>query len=268
MTKAERTAFHEEVRKYKAEGHSAREVAEKFGIHKSTAKKLCRGMAPKCKNQYTNGKYDRAENLYRIIKSASPDLEYVGGFTTVDGTVTVKCSQCGYEFERSLITFRVKNGDHSCPMCKRERRKSERIAQQEKKRQSKRADRLLKKKARQLEMDICPICGSVYVKKCKHQRYCSAACQHQNRWRMKDGYRYLFPLEEVYERAKGICYICGGLCDWNDKEEVDGVIVYGNLYPSRDHVIPKSKGGENSWENIKLAHRSCNSRKGSTPLVS
>ena len=83
---------------------------------------------------------------------------------------------------------------------------------------------------------------------------------------MKDGYRYKFSLKELYKREHGICYICGGLCRWDDKQIVNEVIVYGNEYPSRDHVIPKSKGGENSWENIRLAHRICNSRKRDIPL--
>lgn len=83
---------------------------------------------------------------------------------------------------------------------------------------------------------------------------------------MKDGYRYKFGLKELYDRDAGVCYICGGLCDWEDKQAVNGVWIYGNNYPSRDHVIPKSKGGENSWDNLRLAHRLCNSRKRDIPL--
>ena len=31
------------------------------------------------------------------------------------------------------------------------------------------------------------------------------------------------------------------------------------------HVIPKSKGGVNDWNNIRLAHRSCNAKKSTAP---
>lgn len=30
-----------------------------------------------------------------------------------------------------------------------------------------------------------------------------------------------------------------------------------------DHVIPRAKGGSNAVENLRLAHRRCNSRRGS-----
>lgn len=33
---------------------------------------------------------------------------------------------------------------------------------------------------------------------------------------------------------------------------------------SIDHVIPRSRGGNNSLDNLKLAHRDCNSRKGNS----
>lgn len=57
-------------------------------------------------------------------------------------------------------------------------------------------------------------------------------------------------------------HLCGGLCDWEDYVVRDGVVICGDWYPSIDHVIPVSKGGLHSWENVKLAHRKCNTRKG------
>lgn len=37
---------HEEMRKYKAEGHTMQEVADKFGVAKGTAQLICKGIAP------------------------------------------------------------------------------------------------------------------------------------------------------------------------------------------------------------------------------
>ena len=68
-------------------------------------------------------------------------------------------------------------------------------------------------------------------------------------------------IQKLYRRDNGICYLCGGLCDWNDKEIRENTIVCGNQYPSIDHVMPLSKGGLHSWDNVRLAHRICNSLK-------
>jgi 5-methylcytosine-specific restriction endonuclease McrA len=56
--------------------------------------------------------------------------------------------------------------------------------------------------------------------------------------------------------------LCGEKCNWDDIEYKDGKAKAGESYPSIDHIIPLSKGGTQSWENVKLAHRHCNSIKG------
>lgn len=122
-------------------------------------------------------------------------------------------------------------------------------------------------KFKQMTLKQCPICGNCFVALNDNQKYCSYKCRDRNKWTMVDGYRYQFPLDEVYKRDNGICYICGKVCDWNDYAERNGMIIYGDNYPSRDHVIPKSKGGGDSWDNIRLAHRLCNTHKGAHPPV-
>lgn len=73
-------------------------------------------------------------------------------------------------------------------------------------------------------------------------------------------------LKELYERDNGICWICGKSCDWNDKElriSESGhnyLATFGD-YPSIDHVIPLSKYGTHTWDNIRLAHKRCNIKK-------
>jgi len=47
----------------------------------------------------------------------------------------------------------------------------------------------------------------------------------------------------VMARDGGLCQYCGGRAD------------------SIDHVVPRSKGGEHTWENVVAACRPCNSRK-------
>lgn len=51
---------------------------------------------------------------------------------------------------------------------------------------------------------------------------------------------------EVFVRDKFTCQYCG--------------VVHGDL--TLDHVMPRSKGGAHTWENLVTACRSCNHRKG------
>lgn len=57
-----------------------------------------------------------------------------------------------------------------------------------------------------------------------------------------------FALDEIYERDEHICHLCGLLADRSEA--------------SIDHLTPVSLGGLHTRANVKLAHRSCNARKG------
>lgn len=61
-------------------------------------------------------------------------------------------------------------------------------------------------------------------------------------------------LRKIAARDNDECHICGDAVQWNDSPQ-------GNWYPSMDHVIPLAKGGCHTFDNIKLAHRWCNSIK-------
>jgi hypothetical protein len=55
-------------------------------------------------------------------------------------------------------------------------------------------------------------------------------------------------VDAIWARDHGICHLCG---NWVPLPEA-----------SRDHVKPRHHGGKTTWNNIKLAHRNCNSRRG------
>lgn len=58
----------------------------------------------------------------------------------------------------------------------------------------------------------------------------------------------------IAERDRNVCHICG--------IEVD--LTVGTYHPMArtfDHVIPLARGGEHSMQNVKVAHRLCNTRK-------
>ena len=59
----------------------------------------------------------------------------------------------------------------------------------------------------------------------------------------------------VYERDGWTCQLCS--------EPVDvGADPLSDWYPSLDHVVPRSRGGSDEFENLQCAHRICNSKKG------
>jgi 5-methylcytosine-specific restriction endonuclease McrA len=57
-----------------------------------------------------------------------------------------------------------------------------------------------------------------------------------------------YSMNKLYRRDKGVCYLCEKPVR---REEA-----------SKDHVVPKSKGGLNTKNNLALTHNYCNWRKG------
>jgi 5-methylcytosine-specific restriction endonuclease McrA len=57
----------------------------------------------------------------------------------------------------------------------------------------------------------------------------------------------------LFGRDRYICAYCGG--------------HFSNYHDlSKDHIVPRSRGGENTWMNVVTACRTCNSKKGSLTL--
>lgn len=71
-------------------------------------------------------------------------------------------------------------------------------------------------------------------------------------------YDHTVKLSKLIERHNGICQICGLAVDTSDRT---GNAI-GRYYPTIDHIIPISKGGSHTWDNVQLAHMICNSMKG------
>lgn len=60
---------------------------------------------------------------------------------------------------------------------------------------------------------------------------------------------------DVFERDGWLCQLCGG--------GVDGSLSFPEPgSASVDHIVPLSRGGSHTWENVQLAHLGCNMSKG------
>lgn len=251
----------QKILELRAQGLGYKLISKQLGIKKDHVRYVC--------NKHGAGGFivkaelKTYEQIAQFVQERLPNFEYAGNYTGCDGTADIRCLTCGTVMTRSMITIRHRNV--KCRVC--EQKEKERIKQEalELKRleaEERKRQQFWSRSFNQIEMKQCPTCRAFFIGK---NKYCSDKCAHHNKWHMKDGYRRLFPLKEVYKRDGGICYLCGKPCDWTDFFVKDGVIIYGNNYPSRDHVVPKSKGGANDWENIRLAHRGCNAKKHTAP---
>ena len=222
------------------------------------------------KNQYTARMETHAEELV----SRHDGWKYVGGYTGIDGWADIKHLECGTVMRKSVVSIR-KSNTLRCPECEK-RKKEEREQTLAEEREAKAKERHEKKLAmfsgETMAFKVCVVCGGLFVGGRGNKMCCSSECsrKHSNTMssRRKDR-RFTreqmidrdIDLYKLFMRDKGICHICGGLCDWNDIEERESGMVAGNMYPSIDHVLPIAKGGTHQWSNVKLAHRICNSLK-------
>lgn len=111
----------------------------------------------------------------------------------------------------------------------------------------------------------CCVCGKEFKTWKTRKDTCSEKCsrimknqKHDFRRDAKSG----IELRKLAERDGQICHLCGEPVQWDDFEQKGDYKVFGNKYPSIDHVLPISLGGQHSWDNVRLAHRQCNSMKG------
>lgn len=289
MTRQEKAARNEKIAALRRENWSMADIAERFGITESCVSTICKkfGLGG-CKSS-KKGTYNackRAEHTVhmrkddeprriQLIEERLPGFEYIGNFTGSDGTADIRCKKCGTVITRSWVAIR--HGNVACDVCRAEasaaKKAQEKAAQEAAKEAKAKAQKLKKfftQNQEQLELRCCAKCGAWFVPKRKAQQCCSRRCAESlNNTRKKDrrlrllgGYNEEITLPRLYQRDGGICYLCGKPCNWQDFEiRDDGTFIAGDWYPSIDHVVALHDGGAHAWDNVRLAHRWCNSKK-------
>ena len=222
------------------------------------------------------GEYKPKNEVNAFIEERIPGCEYFGNYSGADGRVDLRCKKCGTVFNRSMIS--VRKGHCSCPTC-REKKRREKIIEEHKKTHE-RAKRKMAAEANkqklwsQIMFTSCECCGKVFYTTKSKQKYYSDTCRKimarqyasynhgsDDRLNSTNIVDKDISLKELFLRDKGVCQICGGLCDFNDCRTNDnGTFIAGDLYPSRDHIVPISNGGKHAWDNVRLAHRRCNTK--------
>ena len=102
----------------------------------------------------------------------------------------------------------------------------------------------------------CPVCGDAMPARDKRRQ-----TKRTNGRRGARMYVVNQRLLELAERDRWCCHLCGAEVPRGPWREDDP------LRPTRDHVKPKSAGGGRRG-NLRLAHASCNHRRGDAPLDS
>lgn len=197
----------------------------------------------------------------RMLANCSNEWEYVGGYSGSDGSMVIR-HFCGYTTKRSCISIRHTHKIR-CLVCEYREREARR-KEAEKRKKIRREVKEFEKPVKQYQVQAvksCAVCGGFFFGPGK---YCGPECarksrQHydnmKKRRRQKSAWTEeskTITLQKLYERDGGVCWICGKPCNY----EADS---NSNEYPSIDHVIPIADGGKDLWENIRLAHRYCNS---------
>ncbi len=186
------------------------------------------------------------------------------------------CTICGKEFmprSRKVKTCSDECRDKSKYLKAKERLESKRIAEfgsieawQEQRSEAIRQrnrSRAKPKKPKQYYNGVCKVCGNTFTTLNPAQVTCSKQCskrlqyaRKQKRIPKEQVIDKDITLEALYKRDSGVCYLCGGVCEWNDRDATTNKV--GNKYPSIDHIIPVAKGGLHAWNNVRLAHFICN----------
>lgn len=115
----------------------------------------------------------------------------------------------------------------------------------------------------------CIVCGKQFETLIDNARTCSQKCRswhdriaRNSRYKELKAQGYFdhsVTLNNVYDAFKGICACCGEKLSFDCSHISD-------KYPSIDHIIPLSKGGTHTWDNVQLLCRKCNYEKGNKTM--
>ena len=208
----------------------------------------------------------REKKFIEKFKAKYPTLIYIGGYQHSDKSIQVKCNICNNVFNISAQCIR-KGHSTSCLNCINKENKIKKTQNKinkyinklkfkydiMRKKEINKIASILKRNTQYIQK--CNKCDKEYIEHTKsaYCPMCRKTIHHHHSGKS---------LKKLYERDKGICYICGDKCDWEDKRIVKGTTIVGNTYPSIDHIIPLAKGGTDEWNNLGLAHMRCNTIKG------
>lgn len=265
-------------RTYKAQDHLCLRCGKSIAF--KDRGKVASFCSSECRERYRypgEPKYLTDEMLRRKTSTKLENLEYVEKHHGTD-KIVFRCKVCGGTFERTSQVLRRDNFKGECPICKR-RQIEEAEEQYARKVLSDKIIRALLMRKNHLDDEVsrvreCVICGksfrSVWGKTCcsdecieKRAKQVKHAHSKRRRAIMKNRANAAcsadnLTWQSIFDEERGVCYLCGGMCDPSDYKKSDGTFIAGETYPSIDHVVALANGGLHTRENVRLAHFKCN----------
>mgnify|MGYP003238295511 FL=1 len=279
------------------DGMSYYEVGRLLGVSHATvsnwARKagIVRGKGGGCvaRNNAARSSKAAPERMARVRDAIGERFEVVR--ETRKDWFLLRCRECGHEFER-FVDLHCKT---ECPECHRrevDRREVERETASMRRAIVRAFCTFLRSKEREERerefldtVHVCKECGREFTLRELRENnpwnftstptFCCSACskrfhkreQRHRRRELCEHSGESVSLLELEERDKHTCYLCGCTTDRSDYTiDSNGNFTAGPTYPSIDHVIPLSLGGEHSMKNARLACVRCNSIKGTMPV--
>ncbi len=300
-----KTTRADEIVKHYENGHSAKATAKCFNLEEYQVQNIIYGRGGRRREKLppnpiglSSGNKAQAERARTKIMATinATGFMYAGGYSDTKGKVTIKCIECGCEFERT-VAF-VRKGQIKCPECEKQKRLI-RITKAKQRKTEQRKEREAERKAKNPDgfsyyqlsirykldvVHVCEVCGDEYtlrqrmenegLKYCRDSGCCSKRCGKKKaakkerakgiktiRHRVKKygcEFDSSVSLKKLICRDGLRCAICGEMCNPNDHEWTE---YFGPMSPTIDHIKPLSKGGSHTWDNVQVAHAICNSTK-------
>lgn len=263
------------------QGKGARKISAELNIGKTTAQRYLRKLGL-THSQYRNDMLTD-EELVNKINNKYPKYEYIGGYENAHGYIYLMCKDCGNIFRYAAQILRdSRNTNVQCKECNKindvicgKEKKRIDVEIKKKQREQKKIEKELQKQLEEqsrIREIVCSECGQVFKTVYHNAKYCSDTCRKRINNRYKEVSRrkklkengkidYSISLDKLIKRDKSICKLCGDKIDKNAYEMQGDTFIAKGTYPSIDHIIPVSKGGTHTWDNVQLAHCKCNSDK-------
>lgn len=271
------------------ENKSYTEIAKQLNCKKDRVKNYCGrnqlgGARAARINQWGNP--SEMEESFRIqFQKINPKFKYHSNYTGANNFFNSECRVCGYIQERTAQAGRPSSKDieikcNQCIEIDRNRKEIIKLLGRVLSDKQKQIDKVVSVEVRNLRRIAkkhrhyleCEECGKEYFSDRKRIT-CSTECSNKRNNRIKEIKRrekilkngevhWDISIDRLIKRDGDKCYLCHEKINFDDYYiNNSGIHIAGGKYPSIDHVIPISKGGTHTWDNVKIAHRHCNTIK-------